>query len=716
MKRAALCMVLVCSGLGAEDWKGNQVTVTGQRIRRNLKDSTAAVEVIDRRQIEESGALTAADILERHPGIEVFSGIRGRSVRLQGLDPEYVLILINGERIAGRVNDAIDISRIKADEIERIEIVKGASSALYGSDAMAGVINIITRESTKPVELDGTMTYGSGRRIHYGSGNETSTSVFSGLNNELLSNQLTAGWHRSDGYDLTPVTQKTRLAETAGPALPLFNADEITRLKGTTGPAFQDLNLADRAEFHFTPRFHLGTGFSYRYLSEEKVDVSAPRQLLDRKNETHEFSASLAPRLQLSDATAIRLGYYNTRFFDRLSQDQQGSDELDREETQDDRLQEFRAQIDRNYGNHLLSVGTDFLMEEFISERIQGRYAYRQRAALFVQDEWKPGGVWTILPGVRSEVDSQFGTQTTPKLQVRIDPASDFRIRAGAGAGFRAPSFKDLYLNFQNPGVGYQVRGNPDLRPERSRGGNAGVEYEPLSWLYLSAGVFYNRISNLIDFNRINSANDLTTFQPANIKEAVVSGIETMAEARFASGFSAAIGYTGTATKDLSQGIPLQGRSIHRGTYRLEYFHRRSGTGFALQGSVHGKQAFWYAKEAVVTLQSRGGYSIDTDVPLRAFLQGKEFSLVETSPDFPQNGTSMRNPYHNLDARFFVRFAESMEFFAGARNILDHYHTELNPQRPRFYYFGLRAKYQQEEDPLRLLPQFESGRPLDLIE
>lgn len=711
-----LFLFWAAAGLGAEEWNRNQVTVTGQRLRRNLKDSTAAVEVIDRGQIEGSGALTAAEVLEKQPGIEVFSGIRGRNVRLQGLDPKYVLILVNGERIAGRVNDAIDISRIKADEIERIEIVKGAASALYGSDAMAGVINIITRESTRPVELDGTVGYGSGRQIHYGSGNETNASVFSGINNELLANQLTAGWHRSDGYDLTPLSQKSRLTEMLGPALPLFNGDEITRLKGTTGPAFQDLNLADRAQIHFTPAFQLGAGVSYRYLNEERTDVSLPRQLIERKNETHEFSGSIAPHFDLSNNTSLRLSYYNTRFFDRLSQDQKGSDELDKRETQDDRLQEFRAQLDRDYKNHVLSVGTDFLMEEFISERIAGRYAYKQRAALFVQDEWKAGSSWTIVPGLRQELDSQFGSQTTPKLQLRVDPASGLRIRAGAGAGFRAPSFKDLYLNFQNPGVGYQVRGNPDLKPERSRSYNASVEVEPLSWLYLTAGVFHNRISNLIDFKRTSSQSDLTTFQPANIKEAVVSGIETMAEARFASGFSAALGYTGTVTEDLSQHIPLPGRSVHRGTYRLEYFHKPSGAGFSVQGSVHGKQAFWYAKESIVTLASRGGYSIDTDVPLRAFLQKKDYSLFESNPDFPKNGYRMGNPYHNLDARLFIRFADSMEFFAGARNILDQYHTELNPARPRFYYFGLRMKYQKQEDPLRLLPQFESGRPLDGIE
>lgn len=711
--------VLAAVPLSAQGLERNQITVTGQRIRQNLKDTVTATEVIGREDIESSGAVTAAEVLEKQAGVEVFSGIRGRNVRLQGLDPKYVLILVNGQRIAGRVNDAIDLSRIKAEEIERIEIVKGATSALYGSDAMAGVINIITRESASPLEFDGSILYGSGRRKHFGSGNETSASAFAGTAGEFVTNQLTAGWHRSDGYDLTPLSKKTKITEAIGPSLPLFNADEITLLKGTTGPAFRDLNLEDRAEFHFSPEVHLGTGISYRYLDEDRKDALPPRQILSRRNETHEFSASIAPRFELSSDTTLRMSYYNTRYLDRLTQDQEGSTELDKQETQDDRLQEIRMQIDRKFGSaHLLSIGSDFLVEEFISERISGRYAYKQRAAIFLQDEWKPIAdvSWTLLPGVRQELDSQFGSQTTPKLQTRVDAGSNLRFRAGAGAGFRAPSFKDLYLNFQNPGVGYQVRGNPALRPERSSSYNLGMEYEARPWLHITLGLFYNRITNLIDFTRLAGLSDLTTFQPANIKEAYTGGIESMVEAELPLGFNAALGYTGTKTEDLSQHIPLQGRSIHRGTYRLGYFNMRSGLGFSIQGSVHGAQAFWYPKEALFTLGSRGGYTIDTQAPLRALLRSRDFSLIETNPDFPQNGYTLRNPYHNLDARVFFR-SKPFEVFAGVRNLLDDYHKELNPQRPRFFYFGLRTTYEQPPVlSIDYLPQFESGRPLDMIE
>ena len=119
------------------------------------------VDVIDREEIEAAGAETIAAVLETHPGIEVEPGLRGFTIRMQGLDPEYVLILVDGERAQGRLGGGLDLTRFPADAVERVEIVKGAGSALYGSDAVAGVINIITRRPKEAVEVGGHLSGGS---------------------------------------------------------------------------------------------------------------------------------------------------------------------------------------------------------------------------------------------------------------------------------------------------------------------------------------------------------------------------------------------------------------------------------------------------------------------------------------------------------------------------------------------------------------------------
>lgn len=699
---ALASVVFAQSPDGEADLEGD-VIVTGDRRERRQTDSVTAVEVVRREEIVSSGARNAAEVLETQPGVEIRPALRGRQIRLQGLDPQYVLILIDGERVSGRVDNVIDLTRIKAEEIERIEIVKGPSSALYGSDAIGGVINIITRESTKPFEAELESYYGSGREANFGSGNETHASGYVGLNGDFASSAFTLGWHRSDGYDLTPETDATKIAEQVGPALPGFDADEIAALKGTTGPQYNDLNFGNRSRFKFTDDFLVRTHLQYRYLDQERVDVSPPRQVIDRSNETHDLMAGFSPVYFLPDDGAIRVSYNHSRYSDTLVRNQRGAAGQRTEEIQDDRIHEGKAQLDyRFFEDHMFTFGADGMVEELITPRIRDEYAFRQRVGLFFQDEWDILGSprLTVTPGVRYDDDSQFGSRVNPKLAVRFDPTDRLRLRAGGGTGYRAPSFKDLYLNFQNPGVGYEVVGNPDLRPEYSTGYNAGIEYEPTDWLWLSVNAYHNRITNLIDFTLApDRPNDLAVFQPQNIKEAYTRGVEASVEFRPLEGLLLALGYTATDTRDLEQDIPLEGRAKHRGSYRLEYEYLPWGLGFSVRGSVFSKQAYWRPRVALVSLSATGRITVNDQAYLQAFLEDREVALFEPNPDFPRQSYVYRNPYHILDLRVFKRLGDNYELFAGVDNALDEYDLELNPERPKFYYFGLRVTYAGASEP-----------------
>ena len=121
------------------------LVVTGSRTEHSVDESPVSVEVISREDIEQTGGRNVADVLDGQIGVNVQHSFQGSTVQLQGLDSKYILVLVDGERIGGRISGAIDLSRLYIENIERIEIVKGASCALYGSDAIGGVINIITR-------------------------------------------------------------------------------------------------------------------------------------------------------------------------------------------------------------------------------------------------------------------------------------------------------------------------------------------------------------------------------------------------------------------------------------------------------------------------------------------------------------------------------------------------------------------------------------------
>ncbi|MCB1315738.1 MAG: TonB-dependent receptor [Leptospiraceae bacterium] len=710
-------MILVFAGGGlrpqnendADDTNGvdrsGTVVVTGERRETRLEDTTTRTEVITREDIEQQGSRNAAEILETQPGVEIRPAIRGRQIRLQGLDPQYVLILVNGMRVVGRVDNAIDLTRFKSEEIERIEIIKGPSSALYGSDAIAGVINIITRESNKPVVAEADIQYGSGREKHFGSGNEMHANSYLALNGEDASTSFTVGWHRSDGYDLTPITDRDKLAANFGPLLPDFDLDAIIQKQGSTGPEFNDLNVGNRTRINITRDFFLLGNAQYRYLDQERVDVSPPRQVIERSNETHDFMGGLSPVYYLDNDGKLQFSYAHARFFDTLTQDLVGSEEIDQTQTQEDRLHEARLQLDYGlFDDHLVSIGADGIVEEFVSERIDEGYAYRHRVAAFLQDEWAILGdpKLTVTPGVRHEADSQFGERTTPKLAARFDPTRKLRLRASMASGYRAPSFRDLYISFQNPGVGYQVVGNPDLEPETSVGYNLSAEYEPTYWLWISLSGYYNRVSNLIDFALQNERrDDLAVYEPRNIKKAYTAGGELSIEFHPLEGIEFGLGYTYTATRDVNQDIPLEGRAAHRGSYWFNYEYLPWGLGFNIRGSVYSKQAYWYPIESIISLRPDGGVQIDRTVPTRAILNGDDFALLNTDPLSPRQGYRLRNPYHMLGVRVFYRFLDHYEVYAGVDNTLDEYDLQYLPERPRYFYFGVRMRYEAEagEDP-----------------
>lgn len=195
-----------------------QSVVTATRSEEPLADTPVATEVITRDEIAASGAENVAEVLDERPGVEIVRSFAGANIYLQGLDPEYMLVLVDGQRVIGRVNGAVDLARIPVDDIERIEIVRGASSALYGSDAIGGVINIITRRAGEPLEADVSLAYGSF--------NATDLRTHAGMQRGRWNASLTAGWHRSDAFDIDPFEPSTN------------------------GSAFDELEVGGRLQYH----------------------------------------------------------------------------------------------------------------------------------------------------------------------------------------------------------------------------------------------------------------------------------------------------------------------------------------------------------------------------------------------------------------------------------------------------------------------------------
>ncbi len=608
---------LVDEALSASAEESNEViVVTGARRETPLSEAVVATEVINREEVEGSGADNVAELLEEHPGVEVISGLRGRSVRMQGMDSKYVLVLVNGQRTTGRIDGALDLERFTIDEIERVEIVKGPSSALYGSDALAGVINIITRKPRKRWVADGRGTLKARGQL------DASATV--GSNTGKVSTQLTVGVHRGDGYDLTPDTPNT------------------------TASGYRQLTGSARASIEIG-KVELRASLEARRQDLDGIDENDTGAVFDRRSITEEVGAEVRADIKEYGGMVV---LRHQAFRDQLLLDQHMSRDLDSLEKTRQNLTVATVQKNTTWAKHVLSVGAELSLETLSADRLSTR-GRRFRGSPYISHEWSlADGALVLSPGARVDVDSQFGVYVSPKFSLRYSPIKKITARMGYGRGFRAPNFRELLLRFENPGVGYLVEGNPNLTPETSHGATVNVEYQPADWAWLSVGGFANKISDLINLDSMSGGgvDAMQGFTYVNIASARTAGVEVRARVKFGRSLSLDTGYLFTSSRDNATGQPLPGRAKHRVslTAKSEFQDIRAMT----RASVSSTRQFTAVDgatskvEPIITLDARCSYRLGRR--LEAFIGAENIldnggtELFPIAPRTLYGGTGLR--------------------------------------------------------------------------
>lgn len=605
------------------------VVVTGTRTERSQADSPIATQVYDRAEIEQSGAENLGELLEETPGVQISRGIGGTGIRMQGLDPSYTVILIDGQRTTGRVNNVMDLSRFPAEDIEQVEVVRGPSSVLYGADALAGTVNLISRRPKKRHEGEAHFAYGSF--------NTVDATARVGLARRRYTASLTAGMHNTDGWDADP--------------------SDV----GTTGPRSRQLNASTTQRFgDFGP---LAISFRGSYLRRDAllIDSTSTGAVFDRSNRSEVIQATLRPSLDWDIARLSLSASYNL-FRDQFLQDQRGSTELDQSQDTYDHLAQLTAQYDHELGDHVFTAGADAQLEFLTTNRIDPASVDRQRYAMFAQDEWTPTRApkIVILPGVRLDYDTFFGVYPTPRLAMMLVPSQRWTFRASYGRGYRAPSFREMFLLFANPSVGYTVRGNPQLRAETSWSASFSAEYRPWQWMWLAANVFDNRLQDTIvtDTSDPSDVDTATLFEYINIGEATTRGAEAQAAITVLRQVTFDGSYTFVHTRDHSAGRPLPGRPRHSGTAGVRYFRPASGTGLRVRSSILGKRSFF---------ADRDDDGLDEE--------------------------RLSAPFATVDVRASQRFLNYVQVFVGVDNVLNAGNPNDNPLQPRTYYGGATIRY-----------------------
>ncbi len=496
--------------------------VTAARREQRLGDAVVTTELVSRAEIAETGASDLAAVLTERTGVELQGGHpAGAGVMLQGIGSERVLILVDGQPVAGRIAGVFDISRIPTAAVERIEIVKGPQSTLYGSEAMGGVVNIIMRRpQTGRVGAHATLLAGTRSRLDGTAGVSGGTGTLAG--------SLDAGRRTIEN---TPGRNETVGA------------------------------LAERTD----------VAASARWSPDESLDVDASLLALDerqrwRAGSLYQFADNRQWTGRLGGAW--RRGAHrfaptlSASSFDHLSRASSAPKPIagDPGDRQVQRLFEAELLYNVPVGAHALDLGVEAKREDTRSDRVEGVRRSLHSVEPFAQAELALGPV-SLVPGVRVSWNEQWGTHTTPRIAARWQAADRLTVRLSAGTGYRAPDFKELYMFFQNESANYSVRGNPDLRPEHSRNATAGAEWTD-GPLYLRGQLFWNEFRDFIETRAISEPGDPTVFQYGNVDDGLTRGAEIeggvlVGPARLEASYSL------LDTEDRDTGRPLLGRPTH---------------------------------------------------------------------------------------------------------------------------------------------------------
>lgn len=526
----------------------NQVVVTGTRTPKLLKDTPILTRIITEADIKRTDASTISDMLQTElPGIE-FSYSMNQQVNLnmQGFGGNSVLFLVDGERMAGETLDNIDYNRLDLNNTGRVEIVKGGASALYGSNAVGGVVNIISRESKEPWHLNLSARYGSHNEQRYG--------AVASFNARRVTSATTVRYSSIDSYGMK-VTEANKDENAYSRFYGGYNVNLRERL---TWNPIDSLRLTARAGYYFRQRNSAVTT-SDRY---------------------RDFSAGLKSEYRFGHANDLELAYA----FDQYDK----SDYLRPLKRDVRKYRNVQNSLRAIYnhvilGRHTLTVGAD-MMRDYLQSYQFTNNGHKSQLTLdgFAQIDLSLARGWNLVAGGRYDYFSDASMKHFSGRLSTMYRVGNCSLRASYAGGFRAPTLKEMYMDFDMAGI-FMIYGNANLQPETSHNFQISADYTH-RLLNVTLGGF----CNLVD-NRITTAwNDELKGQVyTNIGRVDIAGVEANVAWRSSLGLGARAAYVYTY-EHVHHGEPYAASTRpHTATLRLDYTHNWKNYG--ITAAINGR-------------------------------------------------------------------------------------------------------------------------------
>ncbi len=631
-------------------YRFHDIVVTGTKTPKFLEDTPIRTEVIRSKELRESHVKDLKEALELNAGASFapIRGVEGSSVSFQGLQDDQTLIVID-DVPQNTSFLAVDIEQFNISELDRIEIVKGASSALYGSSAIGGVVHLITKKPKKKFEYTFLQEIGS---------NSTLTRARLASKSKYWSVQLGGHFQKLFHSDFDPST--------------------------LVKDGIEGNNFSIQPKLFYQPSenttVELGFSQNLNHWNSELADTDiGGTEVYFNRNRYLRNQANASIRHQLSPNTDLKLILSGEIFNSRQnSKDRVATDFED--SIKEGTLETLRAELQVNQSlgeKNILTMGavgnfqrldiltTDQLFLGEFEKRKDVDLKNSKGIELYAQDDWIIGNTeW--IPGIRFQHDPGFGNFVAPKLSFQYSPKiiknAKTHFRASIGRGYKIPSLIERYYLLDHTSIaGYQVKGNQNLKPESSLSLQAGPE---ILWNQnsISLNGFYHDVQNLIEYKKLGFQSGLQTFEFQNISRTNSYGLETSISAQVHPRLSTRLAYTYSVSKNIETNKELPYHPNHSLTSTVKFNFNKKGSSLALQLRFQGREFAGDINEGLEISRSW----MKTDIKLNHYLKKNMLMFL------------------GINNLFDVHRA-GREDFVGTR-------FDRRPAQGRFFYLGLELR------------------------
>ena len=541
----------------------DEIVVTADGRPRRRSEVALHVQSVGAAEIRAAGAASADRLLARLPGVQVGRGTpTGSTISIRGIGGPRVLVLLDGQPAGGALIENRDLSRLSTTGAARIEIVKGPLSSLYGSDAVGGVVNVVTSAPAPGFRMDARASSG-------GAGRRGAEATVSGGGRPTpggtLVYRVSGSWRQED--------RVAGVVDPEGAFARVWDLRSSVRFASERWVVRGDASLVRERQ-----RWPVGAGFSGFNDNTGAAGWIEARRRTDRGEWT---------------------GRVFAHDYDHLYRSARGSAPIagSGAPEQQERLAKATAAYSATWGSHRFDAGVEGALRSIRSpEKLLEDRAQDRQVEAYVQDAWRLGGparsatraratraaesattdvargrATVLTAGARITRNSRWGSTASPSLGAVVAVGDQVLLRGTVARGFRAPSFKELAWNFVNLGGGYVLQGFADLEPERSWNASGGVEWQLLPSVRGGVEFFANRIENLIESGLVGHApSGLAIYSPRNVADAVTRGFELDLRAAAGAGEIVAA-YAYLDARSRQPDLPLDRQAKHTARVRAAW-------------------------------------------------------------------------------------------------------------------------------------------------